>query len=39
MLELSTIVFMVIILGITWGTFGFLLNMAYRKEKQKTSKE
>lgn len=39
MLEFSTIIFMIIILGITWGTFGFLVNMAYRKEKEKISQE
>jgi hypothetical protein len=36
MLEVTTIVFMIIILGVTWGAFGFLVNLAYRKEKQKT---
>lgn len=39
MLELSTIVFMIIILGITWGAFAFLVNLAYRKEKGKTKQE
>ena len=39
MLELSTIVFMIIILGITWGAFGFLVNMAYRKEREKINQE
>lgn len=39
MLELSTIVFMVIILGITWGAFGLLVTKAYRKEKEKSSQE
>jgi hypothetical protein len=35
MLEISTIAFMIIILGVTWGAFGFLVSLAYRKEKQK----
>jgi len=35
MLELSTIVFMVIILGATWGTLGLLISKARRKEKKK----
>jgi hypothetical protein len=39
MLELSTIVFMIIILGITWGAFGLLVNMAYCKEKEKMEQQ
>lgn len=35
MLETSTIVFMIIILSITWGALGFLLNKAHRQDKRK----
>ena len=35
MLEVSTIVFMILIIGITWGTLGVLIKKAYRKEKDK----
>lgn len=38
MLEVSTIVFMIIIIGATWGTLGFLLKKAHQKEKEKASK-
>jgi hypothetical protein len=38
MLEISTIIFMIIIIGITWGTLGFLLKKAYYKEKNKKIK-
>lgn len=37
MLELSTIIFMIIIFGVTWGTLGFLLRKAHKRETEKSS--
>lgn len=37
MLEISTIIFMIIIFGVTWGTLGFLLRKAHQKEMKKSS--
>lgn len=34
MLELTTIIFMTLILGSIWGGFIYLLNRAYRKENR-----
>jgi hypothetical protein len=39
MLELSTIIFMFIILAYTWGGLFLLINKAYKKEKAKNLKE
>lgn len=39
MLETSTIIFMVLILGYTWGALFLLLRKAYAKEKQKIYEE
>lgn len=38
MIEISTIIFMIIILGFTWGVLGLLVKKAYRKEKKKIDK-
>ena len=38
MFEVSTIIFMIIILGFTWGTLGLLLKKARSKEKKKTTR-
>jgi len=37
--DISTIIFMILILGYTWGGLVFLVNKAFRKEKQKTIKK
>jgi hypothetical protein len=39
MLKTSTILFMFIIVGITWGTLAFLLIKAYHKEKKKNKSQ
>lgn len=39
MIEISTLVFMIIIFGITWGILGLLVKRAYSKEKRKIDKD
>ncbi len=35
MIKISTIIFMIVILGYIWGGLIYLINRAYRREKQR----